>query len=124
VPIRSLSGLREQLGGRGVGGGLESFFKAIEDPDVVFQLPRRLPAPPPVTPVAPIRTAPIPLPRSIPGVKFLDRPLVNVREKQIRFPGFGGGPSEPFASLPVIIPTPRIPVPQMQQPCPPGFERR
>jgi len=91
--------------------------------EVIRDAPVGMPAPAIPRIVAPIRTAPIPLPQTI------REPIPRIR----RFDGMNPItlpviiPEEEVRSLPVQAfnrPAPRVPIAQELGPCPPGFERR
>ncbi len=116
--------MEEMFGVSGEGGG----FEAPPELAGIFDLPERLPAPPPPTPVAPIRTAPIPLPRPSAGVSKLSISGAGFADSiRVTLPPLSLIPEEVRPELPMdafVRPPPRVTVPPMQQPCPPGFVRR
>jgi len=118
VPLPTAGEFAEFFGRRPEAGEIASTLAAIEDPQVVLGLPVRQPAPPPVTPVAPIRTAPIPLPPSGTPTGFVG--------PSVAMPGLSelsiAGPS--VDAIRSLRQPPRVEVPPMQRPCPPGFVRR
>jgi len=124
VPIHDeLGGLfgPGEFAGAGPGG-----FDEVEE----FRgLPVRQPAPPPPTPVAPIRTAPIPLPGGVSKLSIASpafgSAIIRQPQRPVQQPVLI--PEEVRPELPieaVVRPPPRVTVPPMQQPCPPGFTRR
>lgn len=110
--------LEEMFGMFGEGGG-EGGFELPDNLRGLLDLPERLPAPPVPAPVAPIRTAPaiskMSIRQDFGGAIFAPRgprPVIIPEEERFTLP------PEVF-----VRPPPRVSVPAVELPCPPGFVR-
>jgi len=107
-------------------GGIEG----DEEDAAIFAAPRRMPAPPVPAPVAPIRTAPIPLPRPTVSVQRVTNGAVFMAPRPTPVSLVTNGdvfdPAQHMTNQAILAaaPPPRISVPELPAPCPPGFVRR